>query len=454
MADQPSKEKTNKSAGETQESSISIPILPLVLGVAALLAGVVLMVVVGASSKKRTADEFGPAPVPSSSSNAARNRWIRVEGAPEKVLGVANDDAPASVRGFRPVSAIRAPAQAFEMQQHEVTWEELDPYLANNPGQTFIQPLLESPPDVRKSLPAAGVPWSVARDYCRSIGGSLPTDEQWELAARGPALNKFPAGNNPPDFSRLQAFKGDSAKPTSVMTNEQDRTEGPAEKAIYDLAGNVQEWTLSVWRDDLPGADLSWVNDQDTIVYAIRGFPLYRDPPARVDELSLAYRDWVCATGDCSPLSAGASPRDRARRPKIEFWAGADSTQPGALEWRKVLEKNSVVLALTKCFFDRTSTKVTVKANKESFCPRVEHVPANGKCGREAAISAPLLSMTGELSETALKCVNYALHNVSVENVAANLPETQFSYTLYVETNPLMPRPHIGFRCVREIQQP
>jgi formylglycine-generating enzyme required for sulfatase activity len=454
MDERVSKEKNDKPAGDPQQSSVSIPVLPLALGIAALLAGVGLLFVVGASTKKRNIEELGPAPLSSNFANASRMRWIRVEAAPEKILGLADNDAPASMRGFRPKSEIHAPGQTFEIQQHEVTWEELDPYLANNPGQTFIQAPLEVTPEVRKTLAAAGVPWSTARDYCRSLGGSLPTEEQWELAARGSGLNKFPGGNVAPDFSRLQAFKGESAKPTSVMTNDQDRTDGAAEKAIYDLAGNVQEWTSSVWRDDLPGADLSWVNDQDTVVYAIRGFPIYRDPPARVDELSLAYRDWVCATGDCSPLAAGASPRDRARRPKIEFWANADSTEPGALEWRKVIEKNNVVLALTKCFFDRTATKVTLKASKESFCPRIEHVPANGKCGREAAISAPLLSMSGDLSETALKCVNYALHNVSVEHAAASLPETKFSYQLYVETNPMLPRAHIGFRCVREVPQP
>lgn len=447
------KEKNADSKEKSHHSEITIPVLPLALGIGALLAGVALLFVVGASSKKKITD-LAPPSTTSTFGNESLNRWIRVEGAPEKVLGVSGNDLPGSVRGFRPAKGMAAPTRPFEMQQHEVTWEELDAWLAMNPGQTVPSASQELTKEARKSLPATFVPFSVARDYCRAIGGSLPTEEQWEFAARGPALNHFPWGNAAPDFSQVNAFKGKDAKPANVMTNAQDRTEGPADKAIYDLAGNAQEWTSSVWGNDSSGEDNSWVDNEGTVVYAIRGFPLDRDVPGRIDELSMAYRDWVCATGDCSPLSAGAPARDRARRPKIELWAGADSATKEALEWRRELEKTNVLMALSKCFFDRTSAKVTIKAAKESFCPRVEHLPTNGKCDGQAAYSAPLVTMSGELSETTLKCVNYALHNVSVANVTGNLPETQFSYALLVETNPMQPREHIGFRCAREISSP
>lgn len=428
----------------------TIPVLPVALGVGALLAGVVLMAIVFGSSKNTIVDLPTATSVAKPATNDARNPWIRVTGAAGKVLGVGDNELPGSVRGFRPVQQILAPAASFEMQQHEVTWEELDAWLEKNPKHTFPKPATGlTSTEGQKLLPAYGVPWNVALEYCRAMGGTLPTEEQWEIAARGVNMNKYPWGSAAPDWSRVQAFKGEMAGPVQVMSSAQDRTEGPPEQSIHDLAGNVQEWTFSVWRDDRPDADESWVQAQGTTVYAVRGFPLHRDAPGRTDELSVAHRDWVCATGDCSPLSSGASPSERARTPKMELWANADSTRAGALEVRRVLEAPNVVAAMTKCFSNPLSTTLTVKAAKEVFCKRPEQVPLNGSCDGQPTISGALVRITGGLTETVQKCVNYALHDLSVANASANLPEAEFSYALHVATNPRDALRHIGFRCVR-----
>jgi hypothetical protein len=267
-------------------------------------------------------------------------------------------------------------------------------------------------------------------------------------------MKRFPWGNAVPDWSRVHSFKGEMAGPAKIMSSVQDRTEGPAERAIYDLAGNVQEWTFSVWRDDFPDRDESWVQADGTTAYTVRGLPLHRDVPGRIDELSVAYRDWMCATGDCSPLSSGASAKERARKPKIELWAGADSTQTGALEWRKVIEKSEVVAAITRCFSGPTSTTLTIKAAKENVCLRAEQVPSNGTCDGQPALSGALARVTSGLSDSVLQCVNYKLHDASVANIALNLPEAQFSYALYVSINPQEALRHVGFRCVRETSTP
>jgi len=428
-----------------------------------MVAGVVLFAIVWGSSKNTLQDTpLAPhsplSPIAPSSAvvaNETLNPWIRVEGAAGKVIGVSDNDVPPSVRGFRPAQQVLAPSAPFEMQQHEVTWEEIDPWLEKNPTRVFPKPTTGlTSADMRKTLPAYGVPWNTALDYCRSIGGTLPTEEQWELAARSAAMKKFPWGNAAPDWSRVHAFKGEMAGPAKVMSSDQDRTEGPAEKAIYDLAGNVQEWTFSVWRDDFPDKDESWVQAQGTTVYAVRGLPLHRDTPGRVDELSIAYRDWRCGAGDCSPLSGGASPKERARAPKIELFAGADSTQSGAIDWRRIIEKSDVVAAMTRCFSGPTSTTLTIKAGKESFCKRPDQLPSNGSCDGQPTLSGSLARVTGGLPEATLKCVNYALHDASATNVGANLPDAQFSYAMYVSTDPQEALRHVGFRCIREIGKP
>lgn len=432
-----------------KDSEQGIPVLPVALGAGAMLAGILLMIIVWSSSKN-TPDHSPP----SAPGEDARNRWIRVEGASGKSLGTSAE-MPPSVRGFRPLRQVLATPTPFEMQQHEVTWGELEPWLQRNPQHAFQMPTTGAAgAETPKSLPVQGVPWAVANAYCQSIGGKLPTEEQWEWAARGPTMNVFPWGNDPPDWTRLAAFQGEKGAFQAVMSNAQDRTPGPAENAIYDLAGNVQEWTASVWRDDFPGTDESWVQYQDVIVYAVRGFPLRREVLGRPDELSMAYRDWICAVGDCSPLSSGASARECARKPKLELWAGPETTKNGAIESRRIFESPYAIAALSRCFSGPISTVITVKASKESFCKLAERSPANGQCEGQPALLGTLWRVSGGLSETITTCVNHTLHDLSVTNMGTDFPDSEFSYRLYVASSSLEGLRDVGFRCVRDISSP
>jgi hypothetical protein len=71
---------------------------------------------------------------------------------------------------------------------------------------------------------------------------------------------------------------------------------------VYDLVGNVQEWTEGLWRDDTPSKkpeDEAWVEDGDTTYRALRGLPLHGAPNTRVQADAAAYREPACATGTC-----------------------------------------------------------------------------------------------------------------------------------------------------------
>ncbi len=453
----------NDSRDAKRDQTENMPLLPILLGAGAIVAGAVLFaIVLGSGSSKNVRPIVPTKPAPTAVMNDSLNPWIHVDGAPGKIVGISDGDALASIRGFRSARQVVAPAVAFDIHQHEVTWGEIDPWLEKNPAKAFPRPTTNSTSaDARKMFPAVGVPWNTALEYCRSIGATLPMEEQWELAARGPSMKKFPWGDTPPDWSRVHAFKGEKTGPVKVMSSELDRTEGPPEKAIYDLAGNAQEWTFSVWRGDASGLDDSWVQAEGITVQAIRGFPLNRNAPGRIDELSIAYRDWVCASGDCSPLSNGASPNERARKPRIELWPAADSTGPGALEWRRVIENADVMAGITRCFDAPMTTTLTIKASQESFCNRPELVPLGATCDGKPPVLGALARASGALPEATLKCVNYALHAASVANLssplpdmmlpALKLPDTQFSYTLYVTTDPREPIENVGFRCVRDV---
>lgn len=122
----------------------------------------------------------------------------------------------------------------FWIQEHEVTNEE---YRRFDSSHEF--------PEGEERHPVVRITWEEAMAYARSIGGLLPTEEQWEFAARGTASRKYPWGDSDPTCEVAHFAECEPRGTIEVMT----RHAGATPEGIHDLAGNVWEWVMPDWFD-------------------------------------------------------------------------------------------------------------------------------------------------------------------------------------------------------------
>lgn len=267
-----------------------------------------------ATGAAANASGAGPSSAPSSGAGApaspgapnattatdSRNPWIvqYLRQTEPLLLGVSSEGLPATVRGFRPSRGITAPTYPFEIQQHEVTWGELLPWIRSHPDHHVRQPSWV-PAGESDRYPATSVAWATASAYCRSLGGDLPSEEEWEFAARGAERRAYPWGSAPIDLERVHVFRED--QPLSmVKTSPQDVTPGGPRRAIYDLMGNAMEWTRGAYRSDTEGGEELIVNAEGLTFRAIRGLHPARPRPMSIPEEGAANRSALCAEGQCS----------------------------------------------------------------------------------------------------------------------------------------------------------
>jgi formylglycine-generating enzyme required for sulfatase activity len=159
---------------------------------------------------------------------------------------------------------VLVPAGPFKMGSNDLSWEQpvhevtlaafyIDQYEVTNAlyrrcveGGGCEQPacleIFEA--EAKKNHPVVCVNWDQAKTYCEWRGGRLPTEAEWEKAARGTDGRTYPWGDTPPDGTLLNF--DDNIGDTTPIGSYPD---GVSPYGVYDMAGNVWEWVAD-WYDD------------------------------------------------------------------------------------------------------------------------------------------------------------------------------------------------------------
>jgi formylglycine-generating enzyme len=137
---------------------------------------------------------------------------------------------------------------AFYIDKFEVTNARFAKYveaIQSEPPWGFSD---KETPVIHADRPVRWVSWMDAIGYCLWVGKRLPTEAEWEKAARGTDERMYPWGNDPPTpVHAVYGLKEGGAETVSVIGNHHM---GQSPYGAQDLAGNLYEWVMDWYAED------------------------------------------------------------------------------------------------------------------------------------------------------------------------------------------------------------
>lgn len=121
----------------------------------------------------------------------------------------------------------------FFIGTYEVTYEQYDAF-----AEATERPLPEDDDLGRGKRAVIYITWKDALTFCNAYGYRLPTEQEWEYAARSGGLDQVYAGTSNPDSLDQYARRAENSGPYAYLVG----TKKPNDLGLYDMSGNVSEF--------------------------------------------------------------------------------------------------------------------------------------------------------------------------------------------------------------------